>query len=147
MRIALEKRGPRWRFCSSSSITSSPACSPTASFTIDPLPRHAPTANLKRPSTKPPTPSRMSSTCSKLPEFVEVFLFANETVRICHGSQAGRSQRRCRLLARCQANVRAEWKLVCATRQTPSAKRLPLPLGDREPPAPSNPPPSPAAAP
>jgi hypothetical protein len=40
------------------------------------------TANSKLPSTKPTIPSKTSSNCSKPLEFVEVFLFTNETVRI-----------------------------------------------------------------
>jgi len=54
----------------------------TSSFTIGPLKPHGPTGNSKPPSTRPTTPSKTSSSCAKLPEFVEVFLFTNETIRI-----------------------------------------------------------------
>jgi hypothetical protein len=45
---------------------------------IGPQPPFAPEANSKPPSTKPTTPSKTSSNCSKLPEFVEVFLFTGQ---------------------------------------------------------------------
>jgi hypothetical protein len=56
--------------------------SPTASSIINPLQTCAPAASSKPHITKPITPSKTSSNCSKPPEFVEAFLFTNKAVRI-----------------------------------------------------------------
>src|ERR1035437_10636631 len=82
MRIGSQTKEPRSRYCSFSFTNNSAGPSPTASFTIDPLQHHGPTANSNRPSIKPTTPSKTSSNSYKLHELVEVFLFTNETVRI-----------------------------------------------------------------
>src|ERR1039458_3202466 len=82
MRIGSQSKEPRSRYCSFSFTNNSAGPSPTASFTIDPLQHHGPTANSNRPSIKPTTPSKTSSNSYKLHDLVEVFLFTNETVRI-----------------------------------------------------------------
>src|SRR5487761_1942985 len=78
MPIGSQRKAPRSRYFSSSSISNSADRSPTASSIIN-LPHPcAPTARSKSHTTKPTTPSKTSSNCSKLPEFVEVFLFTGQ---------------------------------------------------------------------